>query len=482
MAIEKRKMKEHVPATCTQEKFPKSRYFRKKFKTTIARLAPEKQQAIRDMGFGGLLTFACRELRYELYGWLISQYDFTYHRLNMATDNTVTVNEEHVNNPLEGSYDLWDTIWDGDVEDGIREYRQKQPTYIRGCLMFLQLFYMAYFYMPSVNVEVTGRLAVVWSDDVIKCRLGAKISRFSGYGYVHTQTQEQPQSKAHMNVPSIASTSTASDDATKVIEARVIDTSETMLRLVSSLAWDVAALRSRHSGSEGISSVSCPEAEHHAEYQPMRKTLVRQPSTDEMDPQDSLAPTPHLPIGMEPSLVATYFDPMAPHGSGSQALKPSSMKTFKRTGKRIVKRPPTCKSPEILCEMYGMYITQEEISYLNAGRWVNSVVVLSNLKSNATSQVIMDRCRMYLDADILGHDLGTCDMISIIYMTSLNVMCYRSDCGILALKFMEFWNGATLTTSVAEDKLNMYRLQLVVELVLNERKSVRDKIMASCHL
>ncbi|KAL6314900.1 hypothetical protein AAG906_029118 [Vitis piasezkii] len=24
------------------------------------------------------------------------------------------------------------------------------------------------------------------------------------------------------------------------------------------------------------------------------------------------------------------------------------------------------------------------------------------------------------------------------------------DCGILALKFMEFWNGATLTTSVAE--------------------------------
>ncbi|XP_034684272.1 uncharacterized protein LOC117913409 isoform X1 [Vitis riparia] len=56
------------------------------------------------------------------------------------------------------------------------------------------------------------------------------------------------------------------------------------------------------------------------------------------------------------------------------------------------------------------------------------------------------------------------------------------DCGILALKFMEFWNGATLTTSVAEDKLNMYRLQLVVELLLNERNTVRDKIMASCHL
>ena len=39
-------------------------------------------------------------------------------------------------------------------------------------------------------------------------------------------------------------------------------------------------------------------------------------------------------------------------------------------------------------------------------------VVLSNLKANATSQVIMDKCRMYLDADILGRDLGTCDMVN----------------------------------------------------------------------
>ena len=164
------------------------------------------------MGFGGLLTFACHEMRYELCGWLISQYDFTYHRLNMGIDNPVSVTEEHVskvmgipssgadmvilkktgssnrtytlrvleqnlenlpicdaflktflnfscatllepNSKLEGIHDLWDTIWDGDVgvqrnlakfvlqylEDGIREYRQKQPTYIRDYLMFLQV-------------------------------------------------------------------------------------------------------------------------------------------------------------------------------------------------------------------------------------------------------------------------------------------------------------------------------------------------------
>ncbi|XP_034697334.1 60S acidic ribosomal protein P2A-like [Vitis riparia] len=53
------------------------------------------------MGFGGLLTFTCRELRYELCGWLISQYDFTYHKLKMATGSAVNVNEQHVSQVMD---------------------------------------------------------------------------------------------------------------------------------------------------------------------------------------------------------------------------------------------------------------------------------------------------------------------------------------------------------------------------------------------
>ena len=116
----------------------------------------------------------CRELRYELCAWIISNYDIAYHRLNMATGVAVLVTEEDVskiigipsngeeivvhsrrdisnctytislleqnlenlasgddfrktflifacatilapNSKLEGMHDLWDTIWDGDV-------------------------------------------------------------------------------------------------------------------------------------------------------------------------------------------------------------------------------------------------------------------------------------------------------------------------------------------------------------------------------
>ncbi|XP_034684086.1 uncharacterized protein LOC117913236 [Vitis riparia] len=400
-----------------------------------------------------------------------------------------------------------------------------------------------------------------------------------------------------------------------------------MLRLALSLVRDVGALRCRAGGSEGNSSVPCPSTEHHTKDQPLRPTPVRQPSAEEIEPEDSLVPTPHSPVGMGPSPAPTYSEPLVPQsqaqaslpaevtvedaeegedagGSGTQAPKPSSMKRYKQTAKRIVKRPPACKSPfvaqcvkqfpkiphadrvvadyalaemgdpsEILCDMYGMYIRREELSCLNAGRWVNSMivaivsrmmnrqqappprahffepsfsVVLSNLKSNATTQVILERCAMYLDPDTLGHDLSSCDMMFIpvcennhwhVHVVNfaagrveilsslplrrgnnisaatrrLSMALHKAlhayrihmdvdvssfvhvqphllqqlngfDCGILALKFMEFWNGATLTTSVAVDKTNMYRLQLVLQLVLNERNSVRDTIMAACHL
>ncbi|RVX18279.1 hypothetical protein CK203_006642 [Vitis vinifera] len=334
--------------------------------------------------------------------------------------------------------------------------------------------------LPVVIVEVTWPLATAWSDDVIKRCLAAEISTFGGYG--HVDAQEQPQSTPHMQVPSVASTSTAGDDAYR---ARISETSETMLRLALSLVRDVGALRCRPGGSEGNSSVPCPSTELHTKDQPMRPTPMRQPSAEEIELEDSLVPTPHSPVGMGPSPAPTYSEPLVPQsqaeaslpaevtvvivedaeegegvgGSGSQAPKPSSMKRYKRTAKRIVKRPPACKSPfvaqcvkqfpkiphadrvvadyalaemgdpsEILCDMYGMYIRREELSCLNAGRWVNSMqapparahfcepsfsVVLSNLKSNATTQVILERCAMYLDSDTLGHDLSSCDMMFI---------------------------------------------------------------------
>ncbi|RVW12090.1 hypothetical protein CK203_087359 [Vitis vinifera] len=162
-------------------------------------------------------------------------------------------------------------------------------------------------------------------------------------------TQEQPESTIHFHAPSIASTSSTCDDATEVLEACVIETTESMLRLASSLARDVAALRSRCFGSHDTCSISCPHPSQQVEEQTRCDIPDIQPSIEELVEQHSFLPSP----------------------------------------------------------------------------------------------------RSY-------------------------------DYGILALKYMEFWNGATLSTSL--DKMHVYKLQLVVTLLLNKGNIVRDKIMEVCQL
>ncbi|KAL6347815.1 hypothetical protein AAG906_026344 [Vitis piasezkii] len=235
-----------------------------------------------------------------------------------------------------------------------------------------------------------------------------------------------------------------------------------MLRLASSLARDVAALRSWCFGSHTTCSVPCLQPSQQVEEQTSRGTTDIQPFAGEFVKITQPPAKPAIPILS--SIGIGVGEEVENVGAG-----------------RILKCTAICKSPfvaqclkqfvkiphqdrvianyaliedvdpsEVLCDMHGMYITREY-----------------NLQPKATNQVIIDRCRMYLDADRLGHDLGTCDMHWHIHvMTSQSYMCYRYDCGILALKYMEFWNG----------------LQLVVTLLLNEGNNVRDKIMQACQL
>ena len=155
-------------------KLPKSRCSRKKFLSIIHQLSEHKLEAIRGFGFGGLIHLACREIRYELCHFLISHYEVAYHRIRLKRDHTLDVIIDDVinvmgiplrgpnvivhlrhgltsqvyslnrleeslidlevnnefqkvfiifscatilapNSKLEGIHDLWDLIWDGEV-------------------------------------------------------------------------------------------------------------------------------------------------------------------------------------------------------------------------------------------------------------------------------------------------------------------------------------------------------------------------------
>ena len=63
----------------------KTRCLRSKFLSIICDLEEEKLNAIRELGFGGLLQLACKELRYKLFNWLITRYDVTSHTIMLES-------------------------------------------------------------------------------------------------------------------------------------------------------------------------------------------------------------------------------------------------------------------------------------------------------------------------------------------------------------------------------------------------------------
>ena len=48
----------------------------------------------------------------------------------------------------------------------------------------------------------------------------------------------------------------------------------------------------------------------------------------------------------------------------------------------------------------------------------------------------------------------------------------RYDCGIFALKYMEYWNGVTLTQAVAEVKASLYPVLIFFSNFANTCKSI----------
>ena len=81
-------------------KLPKSRCSGKKFLSIIHQFPEHKLETIRGFGFGGLIQLACREIRYELYRYLISHYEVAYHRIRLERDRTLDVTIDDVMNVM----------------------------------------------------------------------------------------------------------------------------------------------------------------------------------------------------------------------------------------------------------------------------------------------------------------------------------------------------------------------------------------------
>ncbi|RVW51285.1 hypothetical protein CK203_075443 [Vitis vinifera] len=108
---------------------------------------------------------------------------------------------------LDGSHELWCTLMAGDFDinvnwgqfvldtlvAGIRHFRLGKGSWFTGCLIFLQLFYVNKFYIPTMLVPRTIPICAAWTDDLMKKRVHAELHDYGDYGLADVQEDEREE-------------------------------------------------------------------------------------------------------------------------------------------------------------------------------------------------------------------------------------------------------------------------------------------------
>ena len=151
-----------------------------------------------------------------------------------------------LNSKHEGIRDVWDSIMVSDctmkrnwakfvfqyLENDIHEFKRSKSTYLWGCIIFLQLFYLSHTTIPSMSVELTHPLCATWTDQLSKRRLSEERKYCGRYGCVDIRIEQCHTSQNRSSIPSYPSTSTYmpslpstsshNSDSAKVLVLRVI--------------------------------------------------------------------------------------------------------------------------------------------------------------------------------------------------------------------------------------------------------------------
>ncbi|RVW92731.1 hypothetical protein CK203_042572 [Vitis vinifera] len=526
MDSRQRKRRSHVPSRSEAVKLPKSRCLGKKFLSIMDTFPMDKKNAFSDMGFGGLLQLGCKELRYELITWIVANYDIGYHRLCMETkvavpitpkdvkevlgipDNGVDiliynrhgtpnhiydikileanlrdllVGEEFMksflifayatilapNSKQEGMHDLWDTVWDSEVG----------------------LFYITKFYMTAFQVEVRSPLSAAWIDEL-----------YREANLLHIMMDVHTRRATHTLMTQLRSSEGQSDCAlTPPEEAmnveRKKDEGSTGVHPYSDeMIGKGTGATNTHFGQQRVTGAAVddgPCIDHHT--CPLSQKSVE------------LQSLKGVQMGVQ-------------EGCGSKQPSPTPRQRFKHTAKMLVEPAAICKSPSslnvfnyflksankkgwlrimrcqktILCDMHDTYITRDELSSLNGGRWVNSVLFFPVCDNNhwhvhvvnipASRVEILSSLPLRRGNGISVVSRRLSEAIDKAFHAHGMLSDWRYDCGMFAIKYMEHWNEATLAHSIAEDKMHLYRLRLVITLVTNVANNARDKVLKVCRI
>ncbi|KAJ9669943.1 hypothetical protein PVL29_026483 [Vitis rotundifolia] len=172
---------------------------------------------------------------------------------------------------LEGSHSLWYTPREqllGNINwgefvlefliQGIHEHRRKESVWIKGCLMFLQIFYFSISNFPIMYVELTTPRIAAWNDFLVKQRIKLELEMLGGFGKVElvstsAEQDETGKNKAPTVDDSVNPNETEDFDVIcarmEATQRQIIDAQSHLNSLFASYNRDMNVLRTRFTSS-----------------------------------------------------------------------------------------------------------------------------------------------------------------------------------------------------------------------------------------
>ncbi|RVX16373.1 hypothetical protein CK203_014523 [Vitis vinifera] len=333
---------------------------------------------------------------------------------------------------LDGSHELWCTLMAGDFDinvnwgqfvldtlvAGIRHFRLGKGSWFTGCLIFLQLFYVNKFYIPTMLVPRTIPICAAWTDDLMKKRVHAELHDYGDYGLADVQEDEREED-AH------------EDPVEDEVQMNAIIPYETGHPPIpsSSVAKQVLAYALDDTRDE--SQILCS----------MHNFFLTRFDLKCLGPDklvDNKVVTMHCRIlnGMDKE-------------NRKHFLSPNFVSD--------VEKKRGFLSPKYICDNLWKYFKNTRLCTYEQVNVLSTVIGIQERRPSV---------------DMTEFEFVVPEFVVPEVVQQLN----PTDCGIFVMKFMQLWSNGGISRAIANDKVIKYREKLLTQLIMSPENEVRENV------
>ncbi|RVW68631.1 hypothetical protein CK203_058839 [Vitis vinifera] len=382
---------------------------------------------------------------------------------------------------LDGSHELWCTLMAGDFDinvnwgqfvldtlvAGIRHFRLGKGSWFTGCLIFLQLFYVNKFYIPTMLVPHTIPICAAWTDDLMKKRVHVELHDYGDYGLADVQEDEREED-AHEDPGNPVNE--VEEETTDEIIVEYNAAERQIHQLLRTMRGAIDKLAKRQNTNK------TPSSSHQSR------------SHNQPDINDSFPSPPHVEDEVQMNAIIPYETGHPPirsyrlrrHATALQSpyvVQPSiKFSASSSVAKQVLAYAldDTRDESQILCSMHNFFLTRFDLKCLGPDKLVDNKVVTMHCR--ILNGMDKENRKHFLSPNFVVNVLSTVigiqerrpsvDMTEFEFVVPEVVQQLNStDCGIFVMKFMQLWSNGGISRAIAN--VIKYREKLLTQLIMS---------------